>query len=71
MLNIADLMAWPMIAENIEFSLFFFSYSVIVEALKVDSLQRLTSSLEPLFRKIVSEEAERALTRYGHGQIAA
>ncbi|GJU30438.1 calmodulin-binding protein 60 E-like protein [Tanacetum coccineum] len=45
--------------------------SVIVEALKVDSLERLTSSLEPLFRKIVSEEVERALTRYGHGQIAA
>lgn len=44
--------------------------SVIVEALKVDSLQRLTSSLEPLFRKIVSEEVERALTRYGHGEIA-
>ncbi|KAK1417180.1 hypothetical protein QVD17_26303 [Tagetes erecta] len=44
--------------------------SVIVEALKVDSLQRLSSSLEPLFRKIVSEEVERALTRYGHGQIS-
>ncbi|PWA71047.1 Calmodulin binding protein-like protein [Artemisia annua] len=44
--------------------------SVIVEALKVDSLQRLSSSLEPLFRKIVSEEVERALTRYGHGEIA-
>ncbi|KAJ9557912.1 hypothetical protein OSB04_012526 [Centaurea solstitialis] len=43
---------------------------VIVEALKVDSLQRLCSSLEPLFRKIVSEEVERALTRFGHGQIA-
>ncbi|KAL4589882.1 hypothetical protein LXL04_002793 [Taraxacum kok-saghyz] len=44
--------------------------SVIVEAMKVDSLQRLCSSLEPLFRKIVSEEVERALTKYGHGQIA-
>ncbi|KAL8262455.1 hypothetical protein R6Q59_023804 [Mikania micrantha] len=44
--------------------------SVIVEALKVDSLQRLCSSLEPLFRRIVSEEVERALTRYGHDQIA-
>ncbi|KAI3524334.1 hypothetical protein L1887_02987 [Cichorium endivia] len=44
--------------------------SVIVEALKVDSLQRLCSSLEPLFRKIVSEEVERALTRFGHGQIS-
>lgn len=29
-------------------------YSVIVEAVKVDSLQRLCSSLEPLFRRIVS-----------------
>ncbi|KAK6942263.1 Calmodulin binding protein, C-terminal domain [Dillenia turbinata] len=41
--------------------------SVVVEALKVDSLQRLCSSLEPLFRRIVSEEVERALTRLGHG----
>ncbi|OWM65806.1 hypothetical protein CDL15_Pgr015231 [Punica granatum] len=40
--------------------------SVVVEALKVDSLQRLCSSLEPLFRRIVSEEVERALTRLGH-----
>ncbi|XP_054805172.1 calmodulin-binding protein 60 F-like [Prosopis cineraria] len=37
--------------------------SVIVEALKVDSLQRLCSSLEPLLRKIVSEEVERALAK--------
>jgi hypothetical protein len=43
--------------------------SVIVEALKVDSLQRLCSSLEPLFRKIVSEEVERALTRLGHASL--
>ncbi|GKV03342.1 hypothetical protein SLEP1_g15662 [Rubroshorea leprosula] len=28
--------------------------SVVVEALKVDSLQRLCSSLEPLLRRIVS-----------------
>lgn len=40
--------------------------SVIVESLKVDSLQRLCSSLEPLFRRIVSEEIERALTKLGH-----
>ncbi|CAN8284119.1 unnamed protein product [Cochlearia groenlandica] len=40
--------------------------SVIVEAVKVDSLQRLCSSLEPLFRKIVSEEVERALSRLGN-----
>ncbi|KAI8017633.1 Calmodulin-binding protein 60 E [Camellia lanceoleosa] len=45
--------------------------SVIVEALKVDSLQRLCSSLEPLFRRIVSEEVERALTKLGHAQLAA
>ncbi|KAF2317072.1 hypothetical protein GH714_011514 [Hevea brasiliensis] len=45
--------------------------SVIVEALKVDSLQRLCSSLEPLFRRIVSEEVERALTRMGHANLAA
>ncbi|KAH7860294.1 hypothetical protein Vadar_011740 [Vaccinium darrowii] len=44
--------------------------SVIVEALKVDSLQRLCSSLEPLFRRIVSEEVERALTKLGHSKLA-
>ncbi|KAG5225949.1 hypothetical protein IMY05_018G0091900 [Salix suchowensis] len=43
--------------------------SVIVEALKVDSLQRLCSSLEPLFRRIVSEEVERALTRLGPAKL--
>ncbi|KAM7265943.1 hypothetical protein ACFE04_003626 [Oxalis oulophora] len=45
--------------------------SVIVEALKVDSLQRMCSSLEPLFRRIVSEEVERALTRMGHAALPA
>ncbi|XP_061344867.1 calmodulin-binding protein 60 E-like isoform X2 [Gastrolobium bilobum] len=44
--------------------------SVIVEALKVDSLQRLCSSLEPLLRKIVSEEVERALTKLGPAKLA-
>ncbi|KAK7304115.1 hypothetical protein RJT34_15176 [Clitoria ternatea] len=44
--------------------------SVIVEALKVDSLQRLCSSLEPLLRKIVSEEVERALAKLGHAKLA-
>ncbi|XP_061375794.1 calmodulin-binding protein 60 F-like [Gastrolobium bilobum] len=44
--------------------------SVIVEALKVDSLQRLSSSLEPLLRKIVSEEVERALAKAGHAKLA-
>ncbi|CAI0394940.1 unnamed protein product [Linum tenue] len=43
--------------------------SVIVEALKVDSLQRLCSSLEPLFRRIVSEEVERALSRMGSATL--
>jgi hypothetical protein len=36
--------------------------SVIVEAVKVDSLQRLCSSLEPLFRRIVSMILFRSLT---------
>ncbi|KAJ7535813.1 hypothetical protein O6H91_12G047100 [Diphasiastrum complanatum] len=35
--------------------------SVIVEALKMDSLQKLCSSLEPLLRRVVGEEVERAL----------
>ncbi|CAL5068027.1 unnamed protein product [Urochloa decumbens] len=39
--------------------------SVIVEALKVDSLQKLCSSLEPILRRVVSEEVERALTKLG------
>ncbi|XP_059453050.1 calmodulin-binding protein 60 E-like [Corylus avellana] len=44
--------------------------SVIVEAVKVDSLQRLSSSLEPLLRRIVSEEVERALTNLGQSNVA-
>ncbi|KAK2633067.1 hypothetical protein EUGRSUZ_L00616, partial [Eucalyptus grandis] len=44
--------------------------SIVVEALKVDSLQRFCSSLEPLLRRIVSEEVERALTRLGHAMLA-
>lgn len=43
--------------------------SVIVEALKVDSLQRLCSSLEPILRRVVSEEVERALARLGPARI--
>ncbi|GJN27511.1 hypothetical protein PR202_gb15541 [Eleusine coracana subsp. coracana] len=39
--------------------------SVIVEALKVDSLQKLCSSLEPILRRVVSEEVERALVKLG------
>ncbi|KAG7641888.1 CALMODULIN-BINDING PROTEIN60 [Arabidopsis suecica] len=45
--------------------------SVIVEAVKVDSLQRLCSSLEPLFRRIVSEEVERALSRLGNAKLTS
>ncbi|XP_072994308.1 calmodulin-binding protein 60 B-like isoform X1 [Typha latifolia] len=37
--------------------------SVIVEALKLDSLQKLCSSLEPILRRVVSEEVERALAK--------
>ncbi|KAM0974275.1 hypothetical protein ACFX1X_017740 [Malus domestica] len=44
--------------------------SVIVESLKVDSLQRLCSSLEPLLRRIVSEEVERALTKLDIAELA-
>ncbi|CAO2823010.1 unnamed protein product [Amaranthus hypochondriacus] len=44
--------------------------SVIVEALKVDSLQKLCSSLEPILRRVVSEEVERALARIGPARIA-
>nr|CAB3503825.1 unnamed protein product [Digitaria exilis] len=43
--------------------------SVIVEALKMDSLQRLCSSLEPILRRVVSEEVERALGRLGPATI--
>ncbi|XP_056692721.1 calmodulin-binding protein 60 B isoform X2 [Spinacia oleracea] len=43
--------------------------SVIVEALKVDSLQRLCSSLEPILRRVVSEEVERALARIAPAKI--
>ncbi|URD95266.1 Calmodulin binding protein-like [Musa troglodytarum] len=43
--------------------------SVIVEALKVDSLQRLCSSLEPILRRVVSEEVERALAKLGPARV--
>ncbi|CAL5375217.1 unnamed protein product [Camellia sinensis] len=42
---------------------------VIVEALKLDSLQKLCSSLEPILRKVVSEEVERALAKLGPPRI--
>eukprot|EP00246_Nothoceros_aenigmaticus_P002739 TRINITY_DN135_c0_g1_i2.p1 TRINITY_DN135_c0_g1~~TRINITY_DN135_c0_g1_i2.p1 ORF type:complete len:472 (-),score=96.20 TRINITY_DN135_c0_g1_i2:1407-2822(-) len=37
--------------------------SVIVEAVKADSLQKLCSTLEPLLRRVVGEEVERALAK--------
>ncbi|KAL6520644.1 Calmodulin-binding protein 60 B [Orobanche minor] len=43
--------------------------SVIVEALKVDSLQKLFSSLEPILRRVVSEEVERALAKLGPAKL--
>ncbi|KAJ0984226.1 hypothetical protein J5N97_002582 [Dioscorea zingiberensis] len=45
--------------------------SVIVEALKVDSLQKLCSSLEPVLRRVVSEEVERALAKLGPARLGA
>lgn len=44
--------------------------SVIVEALKVDSLQKLCSSLEPILRRVVSEEVERALAKLAPAKLA-
>ncbi|KAI4335441.1 hypothetical protein L6164_014085 [Bauhinia variegata] len=44
--------------------------SVIVEALKVDSLQKLCSSLEPILRRVVSEEVERALAKIGPARLS-
>ncbi|XP_047310523.1 calmodulin-binding protein 60 C-like [Impatiens glandulifera] len=43
--------------------------SVIVEALKLDSLQKLCSSLEPILRRVVSEEVERALAKLGPSRL--
>ncbi|KAL6899237.1 hypothetical protein ACP4OV_005895 [Aristida adscensionis] len=43
--------------------------SVIVEALKMDSLQKLCSSIEPILRRVVSEEVERALAKLGPARI--
>ncbi|KAG5516789.1 hypothetical protein RHGRI_037513 [Rhododendron griersonianum] len=45
--------------------------SVIVEALKVDSLQKLCSSLEPILRRVVSEEVERALAKLHPAKLNA
>ncbi|KAL2465754.1 Calmodulin-binding protein 60 B [Abeliophyllum distichum] len=43
--------------------------NVIVEALKVDHLQKLFSSLEPILRRVVSEEVERALAKLGPARL--
>uniref|UniRef100_A0A2P2MHB6 Calmodulin-binding protein 60 B n=1 Tax=Rhizophora mucronata TaxID=61149 RepID=A0A2P2MHB6_RHIMU len=45
------------------------SCSVIVEALKVDSLQKLFSSMEPILRRVVSEEVERALAKIAPARL--
>lgn len=37
--------------------------SDIIEAVQMDSLQKLCSSLEPMLRRIVSEEVEKAMSR--------
>ncbi|KAG0562415.1 hypothetical protein KC19_9G144100 [Ceratodon purpureus] len=38
--------------------------SVIVEAVKMDSLQKLYANLEPLLRRVVGEEVERAIAKF-------
>ncbi|KAL2228705.1 UNVERIFIED_CONTAM: Calmodulin-binding protein 60 B [Sesamum indicum] len=50
-------------------ALFVVAFDVIVEALKVDSLQKLCSSLEPILRRVVSEEVERALAKLGPARL--
>jgi hypothetical protein len=42
----------------------FCCHSEIVEAVKMDSLQKLCSTLEPLLRRVVGEEVERALAKF-------
>ncbi|XP_039132135.1 calmodulin-binding protein 60 D-like isoform X2 [Dioscorea cayenensis subsp. rotundata] len=43
--------------------------SVIIEALKVDSLQKLCSSLEPVLRRVVRGEVERGLAKLGPAML--
>ncbi|KAJ7517264.1 hypothetical protein O6H91_21G016300 [Diphasiastrum complanatum] len=43
--------------------------SVIVEAVKMDSLQKLCSTLEPLLRRVVGEEVERALSKLAPAKL--
>ncbi|KAJ0434776.1 putative CALMODULIN-BINDING PROTEIN60 [Helianthus annuus] len=47
-----------------------YCFFVIVEALKVDSLQKFCSSLEPILRRVVSEEVERALAKLGPTKLS-
>ncbi|CAM6018359.1 unnamed protein product [Sphagnum balticum] len=42
---------------------------VIVEAVKIDSFQKVCSSLEPLLRKVVGEEVERALASFAPPKV--
>eukprot|EP00850_Spirogloea_muscicola_P020519 SM000219S06664 [mRNA] locus=s219:34130:38220:+ [translate_table: standard] len=44
--------------------------SVVMEAVKLDSLQKLCSTLEPLLRKVVGEEVERALAKLAPSRLA-
>ncbi|KAG6545160.1 hypothetical protein Mapa_013425 [Marchantia paleacea] len=43
--------------------------SVIVEAVKMDSLQKLCSTLEPLLRRVVGEEVERVLAKLSPAKV--
>ncbi|CAM6108981.1 unnamed protein product [Calypogeia fissa] len=43
--------------------------SVVVEAVKMDSLQKLSSSLEPLLRRVVGEEVERVVAKLAAGKV--
>eukprot|EP00249_Psilotum_nudum_P024341 c29161_g3_i1 orf=552-2612(-) len=45
--------------------------SVIVEAVKMDSLQKLCSQLEPVLRRVVGEEVERALAKLVPAKLVA
>ncbi|KAE8707509.1 Calmodulin-binding protein 60 E [Hibiscus syriacus] len=44
---------------------------LLLPALKVDSLQKLCSSLEPILRRVVSEEVERAIAKLGSAKLSA
>ncbi|CAK9269788.1 hypothetical protein BDL97_03G011000 [Sphagnum fallax] len=44
-------------------------FSVVMEAMKVDSLQKLLPDLETLLRKVVKEELDFALTNFGPARV--